>query len=108
VGLRAFAIGAGWVSHCVIREFGIKHAEAVVVLGGEHHVFHACIFGGFGPTFWVELCGVKGFLKLFIVTNVVEVGSCIGPAARAPVFVFGANAPAFDHAPLAVGAPVHE
>ena len=36
-----------------------EHAEAVVVLGGEDHIFHARVGGGLGPffgveTFWVE------------------------------------------------------
>ena len=46
----------------IVGVFSIEHAKAIVVFGGKHHVFHACVFGGFGPTCGVELSGVEGGL----------------------------------------------
>ena len=33
-----------------IRGLGIPQAEAVMMLGGEHHIFHSGLFGGLWPT----------------------------------------------------------
>ncbi|HUR07730.1 MAG TPA: hypothetical protein VM347_34665 [Nonomuraea sp.] len=53
--------------HRVVGERGVPQAEAVVVLGREHHVPHPGSGGGLGPGIRVEQVGVE-------VVEVVEVG----------------------------------
>jgi len=52
------AAGRG-VGTFVIGIPGIEHAEAFVVLGGEHGVFHSRCFCLTGPLFCVKQIGVK-------------------------------------------------
>ena len=83
---------------------GLEHAEAVVVFGGEDHIFHARVGSGFGPTVGVEAARVEGAVQLLVVELVLLVG---GALAVDPGFA--ADAPGLDHAPLAIDAPVgHE
>ena len=49
----------GRVGRLVIGQLGIEQAEAVVVLGGEHGVFHAGLFGELRPLFRVVIHGIK-------------------------------------------------
>jgi hypothetical protein len=107
-GVLALAVGTGGVGNGIIGEFGIEHAKTVVVFGSEHHVLHTGIFSGFGPTRGVELSRIESTLQVLIRLDIFKIVSGVRPTARAPIFVFGANAPTFYDAPLAVGSPVHE
>ena len=42
-----------------IGGLGVPKAEAVVVLGGENHIFHTCIFGYTCPLLGIELHGIE-------------------------------------------------
>jgi len=97
---RAFRAG-----DLVIGVFGVEHAEAVVVLGGEHDVTHAGLAGGFGPPVRVEPVRVEGGLQVFIFLLVLGVVFILSPA---PAFVFRADGPGLHDAPLAVRPPVHQ
>jgi hypothetical protein len=65
----------------VVGEPGIEHAEAVVVLGGEHHVSHAGGFGGLGPLAGVELDGIEPLVEI-----VVDLDGDRALASAAPPF----------------------
>jgi hypothetical protein len=43
----------------VVGEFGVPQTEAVVVLGGQHHIFHARRFGDGDPLVGVEFDRVE-------------------------------------------------
>ena len=44
-----------------VGELAVKQAEAVMMLGGHHHIAHAGGLGGPGPGFGVKVLGCKGF-----------------------------------------------
>ena len=75
----AHALGAGGIDvlldevaagalfgRAVIGEFGIEVAEALVVLGGHHHVFLAGSLGQFGPIASGVRPGLEAFGELFV------------------------------------------
>jgi hypothetical protein len=56
----------GRVHDVVVGLFGVPEAEAVVVFGGEHHVFHAGGLGDGDPFIGVELGGVEAFVEVVV------------------------------------------
>lgn len=56
----------GGIGAFVVGVLGIEHAEAFVVLGGEHGVFHARRLGRLGPGVSVIEIGIE-MLKIFLV-----------------------------------------
>ena len=94
---RTFFAGAA-----IIGIFTIKHAEAVVVFGGEDDVFHAGTLGGFCPALGIELFGIECFVERPVGSLVVLV---VGAASVDPRLI--ADIPALHDAPLGVDAPVH-
>ena len=108
VGAWVAMEGAARRGDLVVRELGVEHAEAVVVLGGEHHVLHAGILRGLGPLSRIEGRGIEAGLQRFVVAHVLRVGLAVRRVAAAPGLILRADAPALHHAPLAVWPPVHQ
>ena len=74
-------IAFGVISECVlgygvIGESGIKHAESIMVLGGENHIFHPCTLHGFCPLRRIELSRVELVGKSPIPILVLLIGHC--------------------------------
>jgi hypothetical protein len=62
-GYIAFGMGRKWYlgsGDFIIGVFGIEHIEAVVVLGGENHIFHSGFLCGSGPFFRIEPDRIEG------------------------------------------------
>ena len=110
-GLHHFArdVGLGVLRERTTRIDGgvggflrVEHAEAVVVLRGEDDILHACVFGGLGPLRRVKVFGVKGFVKILVISLILVI---ICAVAVNPRLV--ANRPRLDHFPLGIDAPMH-
>ena len=54
--------------------FGIKHAEAIVVLGGEDHILHTCLFHHVCPFARVEVHWIEGIFLTPVPCLVLLVG----------------------------------
>ena len=96
-----------FVRHLVVCLAGVKHAEAVVVLGGEHHVFHAGVPGSIGPLPGVEVDRIESVFQVLVRADIVEVIH-IPPGLVLPGNIVRRQGPGLDDAPLAVGTPVDE
>ena len=99
-----------FIGDFIVRIFCIEHAETIMVLGSEHHVFHTGIFGSCGPFFRTELRWIERVPQLLIILPVFVVGIAFAGFTRTggPAYIFRTNTPAFHNAPLAVGPPVHQ
>ena len=94
---RTIRAGAG-----IVGVAAVEHAEAVVVLGGENHIFHTSALGGRSPSMRVEMLGVEGFVQCPIRALVVLV---VGAIPIYPWFI--TDIPTFHDAPLGIDAPMH-
>ena len=56
----------GRIYNVVVRLLRIPKAKAIVVLGGEHHVFHAGGLGDGDPLVGIELNGIELFVEVAI------------------------------------------
>ena len=102
---------AGRVGRAEVGLPRVEQAEAVVVLGGKDHVFHAGPFGGVGPGLRVEVPGMEGSVELDVVGGeplhvLAALDPCRQVVGPGPL-VFLHQRPRFDRAPLAVDSPVH-
>ena len=90
----------GGAHDVVVGEGRIEHAEAAVVLRGEHDVFHAGVLGDLDKGAGVELGGVKGAVEVVV--------NRVGDVALAGDVHAGLFVPADLDAEQAGGVPVHE
>ncbi len=82
----------------------VEHAESVVVLGGENHVFHAGVVHRLCPLFGVELGRVELLGKAPIPVFVLLIGH--GGVACDPVFIN--NGPRLHDARYGIEPPMDE
>src|ERR1044072_1306731 len=106
IGARIFRERRIRTGDPVVRFFGVKHTEAVVVLGSEYHIAHTRRLGSFCPFLRVEVYRVESVLQVFISLLVTKEVCTVRAFAHYPIV--RTNAPAFYFPPLSVGAPVHE
>ena len=85
-----------------IGGFGIPQAEAIVVLGGENHIFHTGILGYACPLFGIELYGVELVDKSPIPLLIFLVGF----VDRRSNPVFRCDCPRFHHSGHRIESPV--
>ena len=97
-------VAKGMVGNGEVGESGVEHAESVVVLGGENHVFHASTLHHVCPLRWVELSGVELVGKSPVPVLVLLVGH--GGVASHPFFI--ADGPTLHDAWHGVDAPMEE
>ncbi len=107
VGVLAVGIRAG--SHFIVGLLGVEHAESVVVLGRENHIFETVVLGKRSPVGrlelgWVEFIGEVP-VPLFELAVGRTVGSCLETAVGKPA-VFGTERPRFGYTGHGVHAPV--
>ena len=60
---------AGCVHGVVVSKFGVKKAEAVVVFGCEHSIFHARLFRKTRPLSWVVILSCELFCDCLLYTS---------------------------------------
>ena len=92
--------------HDVERDrFGIPHGEAVVVLGGEHHVAEAGEAGETGESVGVEVGGVEGLGEILVEAVDVLV-ACAGEGVADDDAELGIDAPVDEKAEALVAEPL--
>jgi len=95
----------------IIGEPRVEHREAVVMLGGEHNVFHAGVPGRNGPHARVKLDRIECLGQRPVVPREpLHVLAALGPCfevIRPPELVLFDERPGLDAAPQTVGRPVH-
>ena len=89
-----------------VRVFGVEGAEAVMVLGGENHVFDTSILHDLRPLFGIEADGVQFVFQPEVPLLVLIVGQSV--LARNPVHVFRADGPRLHDSRYGVKPPVEE
>jgi hypothetical protein len=87
VGLRVCVERGRRCRDAVVRQPSVKHAEAVVMLGGEDDILHAGVMRGPGPALRIERGRVERGLEILVCLLVLEV---IVHRPRAPRLVLGA------------------
>ena len=87
--------------------FAVVHAEAVVVLRGKDEIAKPYLFRKLRPLVGVEADGVEGPVHVEVLGAELFSVRLPGIVPAGPVGVAVADGPAFAHAQLAVGAPVH-
>ena len=101
VAVLALEEGAAAVDGAVGGLLGAVHTEAVVVFGGENHIFHTSLCCGLGPPFGIEPLGVEGGVEGRVLALVFVVGRILAVNPG-----LAAEPPRLDGGPLAVYAPV--
>ena len=84
----------------------VVHAESVVMLGGEDHVFHTSVLHDFGPLHGVELRRIELVFQPPIPFLVLIVGHI--PPASNPVDILGTDAPRLHDAGHRIESPVED
>ena len=97
--------GVGGERDAVVGVPRVEHAEAVVVLRGEHDVRMPASRAAFAQRSGSNSVGLNVVCSALVRRLVLVV---VVHRAPAPVLVLGAERPGLDDAPLGVGAPVHE
>ena len=85
----------------------VVHAEAVVMLGCEYHVFHACVLHHVSPLVGIKLRRIELVLQSPIPFLIVVVRQMM-LLARYPVYIFRTDTPRLHNARYAVESPVHQ
>ena len=109
---QTFAVGSR-VDHVVIGGRRIEQAESIVVLGRDHDVTHARVFGDLHPLGRIELHGIE-LLGQLLVFRDRDVGTVHNPLAE-PVDLLAVpaagwnriQAPVDKHAEARVAPPLH-
>ena len=100
----AWILGKRAVGDGEVGVFRVEHAEAVVVLGGEDHVFHTGILHHVRPLFRIELRGVEGAGEAPVPVLVALVRKFVGTCDP----VLRAEGPRFADAGYGVQSPVEQ
>ena len=98
----------------VIRLLRIEHRKAIVVLGDEHHVFHARFLRELHPCIWVEFFGIEPLVEI-VIDGIFEAGAVlvdipwtVALASPADFFLPKRDGPPVDkHSELRVTKPLH-
>ena len=63
-----FSIGSR-IHDIPLTSLWIKHCKAIVMLGSDHDIFHACIFGHSHPFIGIKFYRVEFFCELLVISN---------------------------------------
>ena len=102
VGLGIAAVGAFGTGNTIVGFSTAEHTKAIVVLGGENHIFHACFLGGGSHLVGMETGRVESLVEFLVSLLILHIGHAL---TVDPGLV--ADAPRLHNAPLGIDAPMH-
>ena len=102
--IAALIILEGVLGDGVVGRLRVEHAESIVVLRGEDHVFHSGILACRGPLAGVEVSGTELVGQSPVPVQVLLIGA--GGVAGDPVLI--ADAPRLHDARNGIDAPVQQ
>ena len=93
-------------SNLVVVLLRVEHVEAVMVLGGKHHIFHSCILCGLCPGLRVEGHGIELGDEIFVRPDIFLIAHILRTKLVAPLDMSRIERPGLDDSGHAVSSPM--